>query len=134
MYVGKEVTASETNFLASSKFTSFTTMLDDTNAAVTTDGLGHKVIPAGTIIPSNDANAKGILLNEVNVNEGPNMGALIVEAWVYGQRLPVTPTAAAITAMTTIHFKDADALAKPAPAASDSGTSGASGSGSTPSK
>jgi len=111
MYVGKEVTAKEINFLASSKFTSFSTMVDDTNAAVTTDELGHKVIPAGTIWPSNDAKAKGVLLKEVNVNEGPQMAALVEEGWLLGQRLPVAPTAAAMTAMTAIHFKDADALA-----------------------
>lgn len=110
MFVGKEVTAKEVNFLASSKFQSFSTMVDDTNAAVITDALGHKVIPAGTIWPSNDAKAKGVLLNEVNVNEGPQMAALIVEGWLLGQRLPVAPSAAAMTAMTTIHFKDADTL------------------------
>jgi len=68
MFVGKTVTANEHNFLASSKFISFTTMVDDTNAAVTTDELGHKIIPAGTILPTNDANAKGILLDEIDVN------------------------------------------------------------------
>lgn len=131
MYVGKQVTADEVNFLASSKFTSFSTMVDDTNAAVTTDDLGHKVIPAGTILPTNDAKAKGILLDEVNVTNGAQLAPLMVEGWVLGQRLPVAPTAEAITAMTTIHFKDADKLAKPAPATTDSGTPAASTTGST---
>lgn len=134
MFVGKTVTANEHNFLASSKFTSFTTMVDDTNAAVTTDALGHKIIPAGTILPTNDANAKGILLDEIDVNEGPQVAPLVVEGWFLGQNLPVAPTAEAITAMTTIHFKDADKLTTATPAASDSSASGTSGSGSTPSK
>ncbi|WP_143463229.1 hypothetical protein [Levilactobacillus enshiensis] len=113
MYVGKKVTAKEINFLASSKFTSFSTMVDDTNTAVVTDELGHKVIPAGTILPTNDAKAKGVLLNEADVNEGPQMVGMLVEGWLYGQRLPVAPSAAAMTAMTAVHFKDADSLATP---------------------
>ncbi|GEO70534.1 hypothetical protein [Levilactobacillus acidifarinae] len=111
MYVGKKVTWNETNFLASEKFTSFPTMVDDTNAAVITDELGHKVIPAGTVWPSNDAKAKGILLNGADVNEGPQMTSLLVGGWLLGQNLPVAPSADAMKAMTAIHFKDADALA-----------------------
>lgn len=126
MYVGKKVTADQINFLASSKFTSFSTTVDDTNAAVTTDALGHKVIPAGTILPTNDANAKGILLDEMNVTNGAQLAPLLVEGWILGQRLPAEPTAEAIAAMTTVHFKDADKLPQPAPA-----TTPASASGST---
>lgn len=39
----------QTNFLASGRFQSFTEYVDNTNAAVTTDDRGRKVIPAGTI-------------------------------------------------------------------------------------
>lgn len=127
MFVGKKVTANEQNFLASSKFVSFTTQVDDTNYNVQTDALGHKVIPAGTVLPTNDAKAKGILLDEINVNEGPQLAPILVEGWILGQSLPVTPTAAAIGAMTTVHFKDADALPT-APDASTSGTTSTTGS------
>lgn len=107
-YVGKQVTASQINFLASAKYTSFQTMVDDTNAAVITDDLGHKVIPAGTILPANDATAQGITTDEVDVSNGGQLVGLIVEGWLYAKRLPVAPSADAITAMSTIHFKDAD--------------------------
>lgn len=126
MYVGKKVSWNETNFLASSKFTGFSTMVDDTNAAVTTDELGHKVIPAGTIWPSNDAKAKGVLLNGADVNEGPQMTALLVDGWLIGQNLPVAPSADAMKAMTAIHFKDADALAAATPT-TQSGSTDTSG-------
>lgn len=120
MFVGKKITASEPNFLASAKFTAFPTMIDDTATAVTTDELGHKIIPAGTIWPSNDAKAKGVLYHEVDVNEGPQMTALIVEGWLLGQNLPVAPTTEAMTAMSAIHFKDADALTATAAATTGS--------------
>ena len=51
-YVGKQVNVNETNFLASSKFVSFQQLVDNTNAAVVTDELGHKVIPAGSNLKS----------------------------------------------------------------------------------
>ncbi|WP_125924063.1 hypothetical protein, partial [Secundilactobacillus pentosiphilus] len=108
-YVGKQVNANETNFLASSKFVSFQQLVDNTNAAVVTDELGHKVIPAGSILPANDATAKGISTDEVDVTDGKALVGLIVEGWVYGKRLPVAPNADAIKSMTAIHFKDADA-------------------------
>lgn len=130
MFVGKKVTATEQNFLASSKFVSFTTQVDDTNYNVQTDALGHKVIPAGTVLPTNDAKAKGILLDEINVNEGPQLAPILVEGWILGQNLPVTPSAEAIGAMTTVHFKDADALPS-APAASTSGSDSTATTGST---
>jgi len=120
MFVGKKITAKEENFLASAKFTSFSTMVDDTNAAVTTDELGHKIIPAGTIWPSNDAKAKGIIYHEMNVNEGPQMAALLVGGWFIGKNLPVVPTAEAMAAMTAVHFKDKDALT--VTTAADNGT------------
>ncbi|VDG18240.1 hypothetical protein [Lactobacillus brevis] [Lactiplantibacillus mudanjiangensis] len=119
MFVGKKITVKEENFLASEKFTSFPTMVDDTNAAVTTDELGHKIISAGTIWPSNDSKAKGIIYHEMNVNEGPQMAALLVDGWFIGKNLPVAPTAEAMAAMTAVHFKDKDALTA---TTTDSGT------------
>ncbi|KRN34436.1 hypothetical protein [Lactiplantibacillus plantarum] len=106
MYVKKKVEVNQLNFLASEKVTSFTQTVDDTNYNVQTDALGHKVIPAGTVYPTNDAKAIGVTYNEVDVTEGKQPVAVIQEGWLLGQRLPVTPSADAIKAMTTIHFKD----------------------------
>ncbi|KRL01348.1 hypothetical protein [Liquorilactobacillus capillatus] len=106
MYVKKKVEVNQLNFLVSEKVTSFTQTVDDTNYNVQTDGLGHKIIPAGTVYPTNDAKAIGVTYNEVDVTEGKQPVAVIQEGWLLGQHLPVAPSADAIKAMTTIHFKD----------------------------
>lgn len=130
-YVGKQVNVNETNFLASSKFVSFQQLVDNTNAAVVTDELGHKVIPAGSILPANDATAKGISTDEVDVTDGKALVGLIVEGWVYGKRLPVAPSADAIKAMTAIHFKDADTTPATGSTPASTTTAPASGSSTT---
>ncbi|MCP9358513.1 hypothetical protein KBX49_11145 [Liquorilactobacillus satsumensis] len=110
MYVKGKTVVNQLNFLASEKVTSFTQTVDNTNYNVQTDDLGHKIIPAGTIYPTNDAKAIGVTYNEVDVTNGKQPVAVIQEGWLLGQRLPVAPSADAIKAMTTIHFKDIDAL------------------------
>lgn len=80
MNVGKNITVSQINFLASSKYVSFQTFVDNTSAAVVTDELGHKVIPAGTILPANDATAQGITTDEVDVTDSAQLVGLIQAA------------------------------------------------------
>lgn len=65
-------------------------------SALATDG----VIPAGTIIPANDATAQGILLNAVNLNENPN-GAIVIHGFVNAN---VSATNEAKTALKQITF------------------------------
>jgi hypothetical protein len=61
---------------------------------------GNRVIvPAGTIFPSNDSHAVGILLDPVDVTYGDHEGAVIVGGHLYGNRLPAAPADAAKTAM-----------------------------------
>jgi hypothetical protein len=55
--------------------------------AVTRDD-GRKVVPAGAVIPANDATAKGILYEDIDVTEGAKMGSIVTEGTVYGDRLP----------------------------------------------
>lgn len=50
------------------------------------------VIPAGTILPANDATAEGVLLHDVNLNENPN-GALVIFGFIKKDALPVAPAA-----------------------------------------
>lgn len=57
------------------------------------------IVPAGTIFPSNDANAIGVLTEPVDVTYGDHEGSVIVAGHLYGNRLPVAPTDAAKTAM-----------------------------------
>lgn len=90
------------NFLASSKVQSFTTIVSDAGVVVVD---GKKVVKAGTILPKNDATAKGILYYDVDVTEGPQPGALIVEGYILEERLPVAPAEDAKTALTKITFK-----------------------------
>jgi len=113
MYVGKQVNVSETNFLASSKFVSFQQLVDSTNAATVTDELGRKVIPAGSVLPANDATAKGISTDEVDVTDGAQLVGVIVDGWLYAKRLPVMPSADAMTAMASVRFKDVDGTSNP---------------------
>lgn len=108
MYVGKKVTMSDINFLASEHFISFTEQVDENTVGVITDDLGHKVVPAGTVFPSNDGKAKGITIHEVNVSNGPQLVGLIVEGWLLAQRLPVMPTDEAMKAMTSIKWRDVE--------------------------
>lgn len=102
MYFKTEA-ASQINFLASAKFQSFTTQVE--SAGVAADANGRKIVPAGTILPANDATAEGILMHDTDVTEGPQAAALIVEAYVIPERLPVAPAAEAITALNEIKFR-----------------------------
>ncbi|AVE82968.1 hypothetical protein C4O30_08235 [Lactiplantibacillus plantarum] len=108
-YVFDKGTVEQKNFMASEKFVSFSRQVDDTSYAVTTDKFGHKVIPAGTIYPTNDAKAEGITIDEVDVTHGAQMVGVIVEGYLLGKRLPVAPATDAITALKKITFTDTDA-------------------------
>ena len=68
-------------------------------AALATDG----VIKEGTIIPANDATAKGVLLNPVVLAENPN-GTIVVHGFIEKGKLPAEPAGAAVTALKGITF------------------------------
>ena len=99
MYFTKQ-NIEEINFLASAKFQALTEQVDDTHAQVE-DG----VVPAGAIWPANDATAKGILLNAIDVSHGPQPASVIVEGYIIAERLPEAPSAEAIAAMTEIKYR-----------------------------
>jgi hypothetical protein len=48
------------------------------------------VIPEGTIIPANNATAKGVLLNPVVLAENPN-GTIVIHGFIKKSKLPVAP-------------------------------------------
>jgi hypothetical protein len=48
------------------------------------------VIPEGTIIPANNATAKGVLLNPVVLAENPN-GTIVIHGFINKSKLPVAP-------------------------------------------
>jgi hypothetical protein len=103
MYVKDYGKVEDINFLASAKFQSFTTQVSDSGVEAGADG--RKVVPAGTVYPANDATAQGILLNDVDVTEGPQPGALVVEAYVIEERLPAAVSAEARPVLTEIKYR-----------------------------
>ena len=56
---------------------------------------GEKIVPAGTVYPANDATAKGIIFEDVNVTDGDRIASLIVAGRVLQNRLPVAVNSAA---------------------------------------
>lgn len=54
--------------------------------ALATDG----IIPAGTLIPANDATAVGVLLTDVVLAENPN-GTIVIHGFIKKDKLPVEP-------------------------------------------
>lgn len=103
MYVSPITRAERINILASSKNQKFTYQVSDEGVAA--DEKGRKVVPAGTILPANDATAQGILFNAVEVTHGPQPGALIVKGYILKERLPVAPTPEAEEALKAIGFE-----------------------------
>ncbi len=63
----------------------------------------NHVIPAGTLIPSNDANAKGVLLTSVDLSDNPN-GTIVVHGMIRSDKLPTVPAEAAKTALKLVQF------------------------------
>lgn len=61
------------------------------------------VIPAGTMIPANDATAKGVLLTDVKLAENPN-GTIVVHGFIKKTKLPAQP--ASTVALSQITFVD----------------------------
>lgn len=86
-------------FLASADCTRRTVQIAATGAAVTTANDGTKYVKAGTIYPANDATAKGIVYEDVDVTTGVMPGSLVTGGRVYEGRLPATPASAAKTAL-----------------------------------
>lgn len=103
MYVTNTGKVEQINFLASAKYQNFTYQVSDTGVTANADG--RKIVPAGTVYPANDATAIGILFNDVDVTEGPQPGAVMVEGYVLEARLPVAPDALAKAELTEIKFR-----------------------------
>ena len=68
-------------------------------SSLATDG----IIPEGTIIPANDATAKGVLLNPVVLAENPN-GTIVIHGFIKKSKLPAAP--ASTVAIPTVVFLD----------------------------
>lgn len=80
------------------------TFQKDDAAAITVDG--RKIIQAGTIYPSNDSSAKGVVWADYDVTDGDVTGALILHGFVKGSALPKDPSDEAKTALPMVYFPD----------------------------
>lgn len=103
MYVKNE-NVQEVNFLASAKHLNYTYQISD--SGVTADANGKKIVKAGTVYKNSNNVAIGLVFKDVDVTNGPQPGAVLVEGWVFGARLPETVSAGDKATMTGIHFKD----------------------------
>ena len=101
MYVKKE-SVNEVNFLASAKFQNFTYQVDGTG--IEADANGKKIVQAGTVFKK-DGVAIGIVFADVDVTNGPQPAAIMVEGYVFESRLPAVVEEADKTAMTGIKFR-----------------------------
>jgi hypothetical protein len=86
-------------FLASEDCKRITTEI--AQAKGTTVGTA-KVVKAGTVYPSNDGNAIGIVYEDVDVTSGDMPGSIVTEGTVYEDRLPAAIESAAEAVLTGI--------------------------------
>lgn len=78
------------------------TATGETAQGVTVDG--KKVIKSGQVWPSNDGEAKGLVMYEVDVTDGAQPIAILVEGYVYEDRLPAAVDDLAKPALAEIKY------------------------------
>ena len=101
------------HFLAHEECTRITVEVAQNNSQVTTLANGAKYIKAGTPYPSNDANAKGLIYEDVDVTKGNMPASLVTAGTVVEAKLPVTLSANAKTALTGIKLVTEGAVTRP---------------------
>ena len=73
------------NWLGSSKFINKTYQIPESLGEVVD---GKKIVKSGTVYPSNDENAIGIVFNDVDVTNGDEMASILVAGIILEERLP----------------------------------------------
>lgn len=74
-------------------------------SGATTAADGAKYVKAGTVFPSNNGNAIGIVYEDVDVTTGNMPGSVVTKGIVYKDRLPVTIDSSAVSALEALGFK-----------------------------
>lgn len=69
------------------------------------DADGKKIVKSGTVFPSNGAQAKGLVLHDIDVTNGPVPGAILTHGYVNEDRLPEKVSDEAKTALKLIQFQ-----------------------------
>lgn len=104
-------------FLASEDCTRVTTEIAASGA--TTVGTA-KVVKAGTVYPSNDGYAIGIVYEDVDVTSGDMPGSIVTGGVIYEDRLPASVQSSAKAVLTDIRFiTSAPTVTRPAWLAGD---------------
>lgn len=70
---------------------------------------GGKYVPMGTVYPSNDGNAIGIVYEDVDVTNGDMAGSVVTKGEVYKNRLAEALESEAETALEALGFSFVDA-------------------------
>lgn len=70
----------------------------------TTASDGSKYVKMGTVFPSNDGNAIGIVYEDVDVTTGAMPGSVVTKGVVYKDRLPVALESSAASALAGLGF------------------------------
>lgn len=89
-------------FLAHEECVRKTTEIPTSMAVTASDG--SKYVPMGTIFPSADANAVGIVYEDVDVTTGNMPGSVVLSGVVYEDRLPVALNGTAKAALEAKGF------------------------------
>lgn len=97
------------SFLASAVGLVTITWKFDTSTQITTEDDGTKYVKAGTVYPSNDSSAVGIVYEDVDVTHGEAVGSLIIAGRVYENRLPavIETDAETVFAKKGLYWSDA---------------------------
>lgn len=103
MYRIEESFNQKREILASDHYISFTITLKKDD--VEPNNHGRRIIKAGTVYPSNDNKAEGLILNDIDVTYGDQPAALLVEGYIYEGRLPEKISDEALEAMPGIRIR-----------------------------
>ncbi len=57
------------------------------NGGVTPNSEGKKIVKAGTIFPSNDSTAKGVILHDTDVTNGDAAGTIVIHGFIDNAKL-----------------------------------------------
>ena len=86
------------------KYDHFVSILASIPKSAGTSVEGKTIVKAGTILPSNDDKAVGVLLYDVDVTNGDESGSIVVHGFIDKTKIPTAPDAKAITALPMIKF------------------------------
>jgi len=99
-------------FLAHEECVRETRQIAQSGATSTSEG--GKYVKAGTIYPSNDGEAEGIVYEDVDVTNGDMPGSVVTQGIVYEDRLAqVVATAAKLALGTKITFQNSPSVTRP---------------------